>query len=279
MYTKITALITVAVSLSGVATANTPLLVNTNFDGYTGWIAGANKFAPVDTWREFVSAPEAFPWEERVAPSGAGFVYSSWDDGASDKLENYLFQEFRAGPTDSIFETGDEIVFRGSASATRTGADTSDMVVRAFIKVLGYNELGWENQTKEQYSAFHIIGETLEPFDMMITFPDLAVDDSLQVVQLGFEITTLFDSSSNSMDAGTIYFENLEGYVVGEEEPVVMWAGFVVDASGIANTGDWLGMVYTEHAPWIYVYDMGKYMFMPTEAIATSGAWSFVPGN
>lgn len=279
MKIKIATLITLALSIGGMASANTTLLVNTNFDGFTGWIAGANKFAPVTTWLEFVSAPDAYAFEDRVAPSGSGFIYNSWDDGTSDKLENYLFQEFRAGPADSIFATGDEIVFKGSARATRTGADTSDMVVRAFIKVLGYNELGWEFQTKAEYSAFHPIGSTLEAFDLSVTFPDLAVDDSLQVLQLGFEITNLFDSASNAMDAGTIYFENIEGYIVGDEVPVVTWAGYTVDENGNADTGDWLGVVYTEHTPWIYVYDMAKYVLMPMEGIATTGAWSYVPGN
>ena len=261
---------------SSIVSANTTLLTNTEFDGFDGWIAGSNKFL-AGNWQAFVSAPDAYPFEDRVKPTGDGFTFYSWDDGTSDTLENYLFQEFFAGPagssTPSIFSTGDVIVFKGTASATRTGANTDDMVVRAFIKVLGYNELGWAFQIKQAYSAFQPIGANLEAFELSITFPDLAVDDSLQVVQLGFEITNSFDGTA--MDSGTIYFENLEGYVAGDGSGTT-WAGYSVDENGWADTGSWMGWVNVTNAPWIIVVNLGGYAYVPEASVTSSGGWCYI---
>ncbi len=278
---KLTALTAMALAAGSLAFANTPLLVNTNFAGFGGWIIGANRFQPKTTWLEFVSAPSAFSYESRVQPSGAGFVFHSWDDGVADRIETYLFQEFGAGPaastTPSIFQTGDVIVFKGSARATRVGANTADMTVRAFIKVLGYNELGWAFQTKHQYSAFHNIGAALEPFELSVTFPNLAVDDSLQVLQIGFEISTEYDGTA--MDSGTIYFENIEAYIVGEEEPPATWLGYAVDANGYADTGAWLGWVNVSAAPWIWIVKLNAWAYLPEAGAGESGGWAFIVGH
>jgi len=278
MYRKITTLGALILASGSAAFANTPLLVNTDFSSYEGWIFGANRFQPVSNWLEFVQAPDAFTYESRLQPSGNGFVFTSWDDGAADKIEAYIFQEFDAGPSESawpsIFQTGDVIVFKGAASATRTGPNTSDMVVRAFIKVLGYNELGWEFQLKQDYSAMQPIGDTLQPFELSITFPDLAADDSLQVVQIGFEISTIYDPAAQAMDSGTIYFENIEAYIVGESGGDT-WAGYPVGADGWADTGAWMGYVYVTNKPWIYVHNMSRYIYLPDEGISETGAWAF----
>ena len=278
MHKKIITILAMGILTGSSAFANTPILTNTNFDGFEGWIAGSNKFLG-GVWQEFASAPDAYAYADRVKPSGDGFTFYSWDDGASDMLENYLFQEFGAGPvgspTESEFETGDIIVFKGSASATRSGTDTSDMVVRAFIKVLGFNELQWAFQTKLEYSAFHPISSTLEPFELTITFPDLAVDDSLQVLQLGFEITNSFDGTA--MDSGTIYFENLEGFIEGGDTPT--WAGYNVDENGWANTDSWLGWVNVTDSPWIRVLNINNYAYIPEESVTESGSWMYILGN
>ncbi len=303
---KLTALTAMALAAGSLAFANTPLLVNTNFAGFGGWIIGANRFQPKTTWLEFVSAPSAFSYESRVQPSGAGFVFHSWDDGVADRIETYLFQEFGAGPaastTPSIFQTGDVIVFKGSARATRVGANTADMTVRAFIKVLGYNELGWAFQTKHQYSAFHNIGAALEPFELSVTFPNLAVDDSLQVLQIGFEISTEYDGTA--MDSGTIYFENIEAYIVGEAGgwralsladrrllwagavrgfgagcPPATWLGYAVDANGYADTGAWLGWVNVSAAPWIWIVKLNAWAYLPEAGAGESGGWAFIVGH
>lgn len=278
---KILASSAMALTTAGLAFGNTPLLVNTGFDGFEGWVMNSNLFVG-GAWQQNVgtySGPDGpYQFSDLITVSGNGHVFTFWDDEKSDMIENFLIQEFGAGPaesgTPSVFSTGDVLVFKGSASATRVGADTTDMKTRAFIKVLGYNELGWAFQVKDQYSAFHDIGSALEPFELSVTFPDLAVDDSLQILQIGFEITGSFDGTA--MDKGTIYFENLEGYIQGAS---VTWAGYEVDSLGWINTGAWMGYLNVTADPWIWVNSLAKYIYMPESNISTSGAWIYVMGN
>lgn len=273
MHKKITTMAALGLFAATAASANTTILVNTDFSVLSGndvgWIAGTNQFQP--DWVAFLNTAEdtaPYTIDDRVDPSGSGFVYISYDDGESDMLENFLFQEYGAAPTNSVFETGDVIVFKGSASATKTDPG---VVTRAFVKVLGYNEQGWEYQLKPEYSSFHTIGSSLEPFELSVTFPDLAVDDSPQVLQIGFEITSTF--TDGVMPEGSVYFENVEGYVEGTgPEP---WNGFDVDENGYANTGDWMGIVNVTHAPWVYSYDLEAYVYIPDNGVTSAGGWVY----
>jgi hypothetical protein len=261
------------------AFSNTPLITNTTFETFDGWIFGSNRFQPKTTWLAFVTAPDAYAYEDRLSVDGGGeYTFNNWDDGVADKIESFMFNEFGAGPvgsgTDSIFATGDVIRFKGTARATRTGPDTNDMIVRAFIKTLGYNELGWAFQTKPEYSAFHDIGVADEAFDLSITFPDLAVDDSLQVIQLGFEITGEFNLGDSALDAGTITFSGIEGYVEGTGGAT--WAGYDVDELGWADTTPWLGFVNVVGDPWIWSASLNNWMYLPEDSVSESGAWIYI---
>jgi hypothetical protein len=279
MKKKITTMIALGLFAGSTAFADTTILTNTEFNGFDGWIAGSNVFLG-GVWQAFATAPDAYSFEDRVQASGDGFVFQSWDDGESDKLENYLFQEFGAGPAsgttpNEIFTIGDTIVFKGKASATRAGTDPSDMIVRAFIKFLGYNELGWEFQTKEADSKFFPITADLQEFELVATFPDIVADDSYQVVQLGFEITNEFDGAA--MDSGTIYFQDIEGFIVGGDTPT--WASYAVDENGWANTEGWLGWVNTAQAPWIQILAIDNYGYVEESGVTDSGAWIYVLGK
>jgi hypothetical protein len=241
------------------------------------WIAGSNRFLPITNWVGF----ETLSVPQRVAIAGDNITFSSWDDGTSDRIESFLFQEFGAGPAGSgtpntLFEAGDVIVFTGEASGTRSGNGTDAMLVRAFIKTLGYNELGWEFQTKLEQTQFFNIGENAEAFELRVTFPDLSVDDSFQVLQVGFEVRT--DFIGGAMQEGTVTFSNLNAYIEGEggTEPDVTWAGIVVDAEGNVDTGDFLGLVHATNAPWVYLFSMSRWAYIPDPGADSAGAWSFM---
>ena len=248
--------------------------------GTDPWIAGSNIFVG-GTWQAFISSLGGDYTVDSVTNVGSTIVFSSRDDGTSDMIENFLFQEYGAGPVEptlTVFATGDVIRFTGRARSTRTGADTSDVITRAFIKTLGYNDLGWEFQIKDEYTQFFDLTNDWQDFDLSITYPDLAVDDSLQVIQLGFEITTSFDGAA--MDAGTIEFENLVGGVEGRDGGGETWMGFdVVPANGItpatADTGDWLGWVAVDQAPFIFSYSLDQWMYV-AEQDASGGAWVYL---
>lgn len=277
---SITHILTLAGALcaAAVAHANTPLLVDPmDFTEDGNWIAGSNRFLPITNWVGF----ETLPVPERVAIAGDNITFSSWDDGSSDRIESFLFQEFGAGPAGSgtpntLFEAGDVIVFTGEASGTRSGNGTDAMLVRAFIKTLGYNELGWEFQTKPEQTHFFNIVENTEAFELRVTFPDLSVDDSFQVLQVGFEVRT--DFIEGAMQEGTITFSNLNAYIEGEggTEPDVTWAGIVVDAEGNVDTGDFLGLVHATNAPWVYLFSMSRWAYIPDPGADSAGAWSFM---
>ncbi len=266
------------IGAAAAAHANTPLLVNPDdFSADGKWIAGANQFQPATEWIGFATLEVP----DRVTVEGDAATFHSWDDETSDKIESFLFQEFGAGPVGSptanqLFEAGDVITFRGEASATRTGNNPSNMVVRAFVKMLGFNELGWEFQVKPNHTQFHNIGPDNEAFELSVTFPDLAEDDSFQVLQVGFEITTEFDGSA--MDSGTITFRNIEAFIEGEGngEPEEFYAGLPVDESGNVDTGEFLGVLHVAHEPWVYVFDLARWVYMPDPGEEFSGAWAFL---
>jgi hypothetical protein len=50
------------------------------------------------------------------------------------------------------------------------------------------------------------------------------------------------------------------------------WYGFAIDASGYADTGDWLGMVYVGNDPWIWSVALGKYIYVTNDS-----GWVYVP--
>lgn len=268
------------------ALANTPLLENTDFSILDGpdvaWVSGANSYVN-GAWQNFLS----FEIDDRVDPSGSGFVFSSIDDGFSDRLENFLYQEYGASPTNTEFSTGDVIVFKGRARATLTGADTSDLVVRAMIKTLGWGDVGNgfvdPNQPKPEYSAFQPISTTLSDFELRMTFPDLTVDDSPTKVQIGFEIANAYDVGAGTMDMATIYFEDIEAYIEGSAPE--MWGGYEVQTDGTVKwvVTDNLGTLDVTNAmadstnDWVYSYRLRKWVYLAREwAAPSTGTWLYV---
>lgn len=264
-----------AAALSG----NTPLLTDpTNFGEGTSWLAGANRFLPIATWVGFAELEPI----DRVTVSGNTFTFNSWDDDTSDRIEAFLFQEFFAGPSDSpwpntLFEAGDEIVFTGQASGVRSAPS---VLARAFIKMLGFNELGWEFQTKTAHTEFFNVTTDMQDFELRVTFPDLAVDDSFQVLQIGFEIRT--DYVNNVMQTGSITFSNLNAFIEGDGEPPpppATFAGIEVDEFGNVDTGDFMGVLHVANDPWVYVFDMARWVYMPDPGEDFAGAWAYVFSN
>ncbi len=58
-------------------------------------------------------------------------------------------------------------------------------------------------------------------------------------------------------------------------EPVT-WAGYTVDGNGNANTGDWLGIINVTHAPWVYSWSMGAYLYIEEANVTDGGGWVYV---
>lgn len=56
------------------------------------------------------------------------------------------------------------------------------------------------------------------------------------------------------------------------------WAGYPISEDGVhVDTGDFLGMVNIQHDPWIWVYSLDRYIYMPSDGVLMEGSWSFLP--
>lgn len=67
-------------------------------------------------------------------------------------------------------------------------------------------------------------------------------------------------------------------YIVREE--VQSWADYPVEGDGSSvNTEGFLGWIDISQAPWIYIYSLSKFIYLPEENVGTAGGWSFVPAN
>jgi hypothetical protein len=147
------------------------------------------------------------------------------------------------------------------------------MDMNAMIIVAGW--IGSLNFQERQWTVKKALTSTLEDFELRTTFPteaEIGVDE-LQVVKIGFEINNKWDADAEVMDEGSIYFENLEAYI--ESAGPAPWNGFAVDENGWADTGDWMGMVNVAADPWIWVNDLTKYLYIPSEGTGTGGAWVY----
>ncbi len=54
-----------------------------------------------------------------------------------------------------------------------------------------------------------------------------------------------------------------------------VWLGYILEDGPYFDTGDWIGVVYTtaELAGWVYVYDLGSWLYMPNEG----DGWAYAP--
>jgi octaheme c-type cytochrome (tetrathionate reductase family) len=55
------------------------------------------------------------------------------------------------------------------------------------------------------------------------------------------------------------------------------WAGYPVRPDGYADTGSWMGWVYTPFKPWIWNVNLAKYIFVQEGQVTESGGWAYVP--
>ncbi|MFO7724460.1 MAG: DNRLRE domain-containing protein [Oceanipulchritudo sp.] len=56
------------------------------------------------------------------------------------------------------------------------------------------------------------------------------------------------------------------------------WAGYPVESDGVSvNTESFLGWVDIDKAPWVYIYALETYMFLPEENVSSAGGWAYVP--
>lgn len=58
------------------------------------------------------------------------------------------------------------------------------------------------------------------------------------------------------------------------------WAGFwQPDSAGDANTHDFIGWVNVREAPFIWLWSMSRYIYLPEEIVTPNGSWMFFPNQ
>lgn len=81
-----------------------------------------------------------------------------------------------------------------------------------------------------------------------------------------------FDSRENLVTA------NRPKLTINYTPGVSEWAGYPIDEDGrTVDTGAYLGVVDIAADPWVWVYDLGKYVYLPESHVMSGGGWSFFP--
>jgi hypothetical protein len=81
-----------------------------------------------------------------------------------------------------------------------------------------------------------------------------------------------FDSRENLVTA------NRPKLTINYTAAVNEWAGFPIDEDGrTVDTGAYMGVVDIAADPWVWVYDLGKYVYLPESHVMAGGGWSFFP--
>ncbi len=62
--------------------------------------------------------------------------------------------------------------------------------------------------------------------------------------------------------------------ITTDEIPNNMWNGFPIFDDWV-DTGHWMGWLHVANAPWVYSWDLAKFIYMPGEGDG-SGAWAFI---
>ncbi|MCC5834017.1 MAG: hypothetical protein JJU20_04720 [Opitutales bacterium] len=85
-----------------------------------------------------------------------------------------------------------------------------------------------------------------------------------------------FILSGTPAGAGTLFVDNI--YLSGSGEvttPPTHFAGFPIDSKGNINTGDFLGPIHVSSAPWVYIFDLKRWVYMVDPGENFDGSWSY----
>jgi len=55
------------------------------------------------------------------------------------------------------------------------------------------------------------------------------------------------------------------------------WAKWVVDENGFVDTGTFMGWLWVGAKPWVFSYQLEKFIYLPESNVSASGAWVYLP--
>ena len=211
--------------MTPLACGGTPILLNPDFSSNDHWRVGYNSY-----WDGalvgFIDSDYAVA--DRVQPAGDGFVFTSWPDEQSHRLEHFLFQEFTVETvgdgTAPQFNPGDLVIFRGYARSTKSGDEPLEVDTQAFIEILKYNGETGAYAMLDDFSVDQRIPTYVSkkfPFELSLKIPNREIEPLPLRIRLGFEIATESGGNRLLMDEGSIYFSNLEGFLIPADQEIV----------------------------------------------------------
>ena len=75
-----------------------------------------------------------------------------------------------------------------------------------------------------------------------------------------------------------MFYQEESFYLEVTAPKLTSWAGYDIDANGNIDTGSWLGVLHVgDTAPWAWVYDQSKYIYLPDMDVTTTGGWIYIP--
>lgn len=182
--------------------------------------------------------------------TGASFVTNSFGEGSIRD-----FGVLNADPNDRILNTnaGDDIYNIGTGNFDLFTSDPQVGIVSTTIK------------QGDSFGIYMDIGQTL------LYLPDGYTSGTPVSGSMTLENTTIADLAPviQTVSWGASANQKVRLSYPG-------WAGYAVDPDGQSvDTGDFLGWINILHAPYIYVFDLETYIYLPEELVNQSGGWGF----
>lgn len=218
---------------------------------------------------------ETYPWGQNLYPRGASLRFWSDTNGEKIGIGNYSNQ-----PTNEWMVYGSGLLNPSGVSFTEATAfvvvridHTGDETVADSIYMWVNPDLssGENTETAQlQLLSVYDINDPLAPVDMsrlswISPYVGHASGDRPHAEMLLDEIRV-----------GTTWGDVTPGGSGGGGEPRT-WAGYpVVNAEMDVDTGELLGWVNVEKAPFVWSYGLNTYIYVDETAVTASGAWLYI---
>ena len=233
----------------------------------------------------------AFMVVNELPANGGAFVFAdNW--GPATASGNYTDADtIVLGPENNAYDTSGDLTFWRAGGVGPLG--NKQMTTSVFVteaRLVGddlsfdftVDSITFTEHTTFAYmrvfnANFDVLHEVTQPltatgtYHLYLTAAQTGVATAA-TVQYGFTTVGINSSAARAPSYGTM--------VISAAEPASgdpTWAGFPATDPAFVDTGAWLGVVNTTYAPWIYIWNLGGWAFLPEEYVSESGAWTYFP--
>ena len=96
-----------------------------------------------------------------------------------------------------------------------------------------------------------------------------------------FFMGTVAGLADNPVDGDAFFIDDIYIDVTGlnlsspsDADPGMSWAGYPMQADGLVDTGDWMGMIHVM-GDFVYSHELASWIFLPEEHVEEGSAWSY----